>query len=251
MRIALVDLTNGATCADGTSLTPAILAQFAEAYTIQLNRDYSAEHGGNFEVRAASGAGDLQAQEVPFAWLPSFADAPGAIAYHSSNGNGMPLLFDAITLSDTVNGPGNSASVAGSHESLETPGDEGTNVWCDDADPPTRQVAREMCDAFENQSYPITISGGAQVWVSNFATRAFFVPNRAGPYSYMAAAGMGSIDAPSPLVTPAGQGYQVVRTLTVNSEGAVNGFRVTVEGEMKRRPLGHQWSRKHRRGLRA
>lgn len=250
MRIALIDLTGGATCADGSSLNPTLLAQFAEAYTIQLNRDFSAEHGGDFEVYAAKGAGDLQPGAWPFAFLPTLNDAPGAIALHMVDGNGMPLLYDAITLSDTVNGPGNSASVAGSHESLETPGDEGTNVWCDDADPPTKQVAREMCDAFENQSYPIKIGGGTQIWVSNFALRAFFVPNRAGPFSFMAAAGMGSIDAPAPFVTPAGQGYQIIRTLTVDSEQAVNGYRVSIEGEMRRRPQGHQGSRKHRRGVR-
>jgi hypothetical protein len=243
VRIVLIDLTAGATTRDGGSLTPAILASFANAYTKQLNTHYSAEYGGNFEVRAGTDQGDLHAGEYPFVWLPQFTDVPGAIAYHTVNGNGMPLLFDAITASATINGPGNSSAIAGSHECLETARDPAINLWADDG--ASTEHAAEVGDPFENQSYEID-----GVSVSNFALQSWFTPHASGPYSYMAQAGLGSLDAPGPLIVPAGQGYQVTRVFDPNSEQSVNGFRVQVVGEMRRRPHAHEHSRKHRRGAR-
>jgi hypothetical protein len=231
-----LDLSGGAKCADGTSLNPTLLVRMAEAYTIQLNRDYSAEHGGNFSVRAGSSSTDLVDGEYPFAFLPALTDAPGAIADHTNDGNGMPLLFDGVTLSDTVNGPGNSCTVAGSHEVLETGGDEGCNLNADRFD--GTEVAKEVCDFAEAQTYPITCADGTVVWVSDFALRAWLVPGRPGPYSYAARAGLnGAIDAPAPLVTVPGRGYQVVRRYDPTSQQAVNGYVLGVEGERVRRPL--------------
>jgi hypothetical protein len=250
MRFVLIDLTNGATTADGGQLTHSALTAFADAITIQLNRDFSAEWGGDFSMRVGAGAGDLQGDEIPFAFLPTLADAPGAIAFHNSNGNGQPLLFDGISLSQSLTGPGNTASVAASHECLETAQDSGCNVWCDTGTG-TTQVAQEMCDAFENQSYAISLSDGTQVWVSDFARRAFFIPGARGPYCYTAAAGIpGNADAPAPMVTPPGVGYQITRRFDPSSEQAVNGVVTVPVGVLRRRPMAAQGARKHTRGLR-
>lgn len=236
MRLVLLDQTGGATCTDGSKLTPEILTHFAEAYTIQMNRDYAPEYGGNFQTRVGASPTDLEAGEWPFAFLPTLEDAPGAIAFHSSSGNGMPLLYDGITLSATVNGPGNSASVAGSHEYLETAQDEGANVWCDDGS--GNEHAREVADPVENRAYKVTCADGFVVWVSDFVLKAWFVPARVGPYSFMASQNL-EPDGSQPLTTI--NGYQITRTADPSTEKS--GMIVTVHGERKRRPDGSRRSR--------
>lgn len=241
MRFVLIDLSQGAQCADGTSLSPAILAAFAEAYTKQLNTHYSAEYGGNFEVRAGANQADLQDGENPFAWLATAEQAPGAIAWHQTNGNGQPLLFDAVTASDTVNGPGNSCAVAGSHELLETARDAGCNLYAEDGQ--GRSVALEVADPVENQTYPM----GA-TWLSNFALNAWFTPGSLAPYSFMART-IGANDAPSPLTLGLGLGYMIQQVYDPSSEQAVQGFRIERVGsiDVARRKSIIPGSRKHRR----
>ncbi len=183
-------------------MTPGALASIAAACEVQLNRDFSAEWGGNFSVRAGSGAGDIQPGEIVFALLPTL-DAPGAIAYHDTNGNGVPVCFDAVTMSETIMGPGNSVSVAISHELLECAGDEGCNDWCDDGN--GMSFAKEMCDAVESNSYELN-----GVYVSDFLLKAFFVPGRPAPYSFMAAGNLGGVGPSGPFQTALG-GYQIER----------------------------------------
>jgi hypothetical protein len=206
MRFALVDGTGGATTTLGMAVTTAVLEDIANACTVQLNRDVSAEWGGNYEVRAAVGAGDIQPGEIVFALLPSLPDAPGAIAYHDVNGVGVPVIYDAITLSDSLTGSGNSLSVAVSHELCETAGDESVNAWRDDG--AGSEWAQELCDAVEAQSYLI-----GDVAVSNFLLKAFFTPNHVGPYDYMSSAGLpGAVGPTGPFATPSGGNYQIVRS---------------------------------------
>ena len=169
MRFVLLDETNGVGTSQGASLTPEVLKQIASALNVQLNRDYGPQCGGNYSVRVGAGAGDIQVGEVVFAILPTLPNAPGDVAYHDVNGNGVPVCWDAITASDTLIGPGNSVSVAISHELLETPGDPGCNLWADGGD--GFEYARERCDAVESQSYQVQ-----GVYVSNFLLDSFFVP---------------------------------------------------------------------------
>ncbi len=213
MRFALVDMTNGTTCTDGSKLTSQLLDDLASAITIQLNRDFSSEYGGNYSARRIDNVTQLEEGEYPFAFLPALADAPGAIALHTVDGNGMPLLFDGISLSDSVNSSGNSLTVAASHECIETAADEGTNMWCDDGN--GNEVAFEPCDPFESQSYQI-----GSIWVSNFALRSYYVPNRKGPYSYMAKTG-NVRDALKPLTLGSGLGYQITKTYNPTSVHSV------------------------------
>jgi hypothetical protein len=248
MRFCLLDLSNGAQTRDGGSMTPTLLAQTADATMGQLCAHFATEYGGDFDVRAGDNQTDLQDGEYPFALLATLADAPGAIAYHTANGNGMPLLFDGVTLSDTLNGPGNSVSVAISHELLETAYDEGANVWVDSGD--GTEHAQEVCDPVEQQTYPVTLTDGTQIWVSNFVLRAWWVQGRSGPYSYGARA-LQVQDCPGPLLTLPGGGYQIMREYNPTSENSVQGRTMGIEGVMRRRPgEPHQGQRKHRRGLR-
>jgi hypothetical protein len=247
MNVVLLDMTGGETAADGSRLSPELLTLLAEALTIQMNRDYSAEYGGNHVIRAGTSSADLHEGEWPFVFLPRFLDAPKFVAYHTKSGNGMPLLFESVSSCDTVNGPGNSATVAASHETIETDGDEATNLWVDDGT--GKEFARELCDAVEARAYPITTKSGVAIWVSDLVLRAFWVPGRAAPYTLMGKRGSAP-DASAPLTTLPGAGYQVTRRADPTSQQSVNGYRVLVEGDPRRRPHVHEFSRKYRRGVR-
>jgi hypothetical protein len=195
-------------------------------------------------VRVSNG-NDIQPDEVVFAILATLQDAPGAIAFHAVNNSGIPTAYDAITLSDTLTGPGG-FSVAISHELCETAGDPGANRWADDGK--KTEHALELCDAVEAFSYPISI-GGTQVYVSNFLLPAFFVPNALGPYDWMTANGLTPVTAPSgPLATAVASGgdYQIVRT--VNENGSKQ---VTSRGTPRRpKKTADRRSRAYRRGVR-
>jgi hypothetical protein len=231
---ALVDDTGGATTADGSVLTPVVLDSIAAAAQQQLNRDYSPHcGGGNFSVRRAT-ADALLPGECVFAILPALPDSPGAIAYHAADGSGLPVAFDAITLSDTLTGAGNSLSVAISHELLEAAGDPGANLWADDGS--GNEFAFERCDAVESQTYAI-----GSVYVSNFLLDSFFVPGGEKPYDYMSLTA-NTFPPTSPFQT-ASNGYQITRSAG-QGEHQVTAERST------RRPNLAAGSRRARRGVR-
>lgn len=261
LSFALVDETHGATTLDGAALTPTILSSIASACQVQLNRDVAPETGGGpFLVRVSSGK-DIQPGEAVFAILPTLPNAPGAVAYHDVEGKGVPAAYDAITLSETLTGPGNSLSVAISHELCETAGDPGCNRWADRGD--GTEVAVEECDAVESQTYDVGAGGSPPatvgVHVSNFVLRAFWQPGAPGPYEFMTSrALMGATPPPGPMQTaPAGGGnYQIVRQTNPQSEGQVTAIgapTVSVSlsmpfGARLRRPWRHD-SRRARRGV--
>jgi hypothetical protein len=232
MMVVLIDETNGATTADGSALSPGVLQQIASASTIQLNRDVAGYYGiPGAQVRVGTGA-DTQPGEIVFALMASLPNAPGAIAYHDVNGHGVPVIFDGLSLSDTLIGSGNSVSIAVTHELCETAGDEGCNVWADDG--AGSEWAHELCDAVESSSYSIDVGGGAVVFVSNFVLPAFWIPNHVGPYDYLKL-------ATAPFATSGG--YQITR-LSGTGETQVQG---TVKRAEKRK---HWSSRTYRRGAR-
>jgi hypothetical protein len=243
MRWVLLDASGGATTSDGSSLTAASLADMAAILTIYANRDVSEEYGGNHVIRAATGPGDIQAGEIPFSILPALSGAPGAIAYHDVDAQGYPDCFDAITLSDTLMGAGNSLLVALSHEVAETIADEGTNLVATGGD--GQGYAREACDPVETNSYPITLSNGVTGYVSDFVVRSYFIPSHPGPWNFMASRDLGGAAVPGPLqVAPSGGGNYQITYSTVGGQGQVTGLVARTE---KRR---HPTSRTYRRGAR-
>lgn len=237
MRFVLIDLTQGAQTTSGGVMTPAVLTQIAQACQQQLNTHFSSDWGGDYTVRVGTQDG-LEPGEFPFVLVAEFADVPNAIAYHTVNGNGQPLLFDAVTLSDSLAGPGNSVSVAISHELLETAADAGTNAWRDDGH--GVEHAQEVCDPVESQSYCI-----GNVYVTNFVLPAWFTPNAVGPYDYMSRAALPGAQGPSGPLTLVSGGYEIRRTYDQGSEGQVTAHRL--DGEPRRPYIAG--SRKHRRGL--
>jgi hypothetical protein len=234
VNFVLVDNTNGATTADGSALTPDVFNQIAVAATVYLNRDLAMYWGIPIgaQVRTSDGT-DIQDGEWVFVILPALPNAPDAVAYHDVNGNGAPVLFDAITLSNTLIGSGNSLSVAITHELAETAVDEACNAWRDAGD--GTEHAQEACDAVESSDYTIDVNG-APVAVSNFVLPAFFNPTHAGPYDKMTLLG-------APFTTMPGA-YQIVRTPGSNEQ------QITARVERRVEKRKHWSSRSYRRGLR-
>jgi hypothetical protein len=248
----LLDQSGGAKTVNGETMSSAVLGAIASAVNLQLNREFSSEYGGNYHVRAGSGPNDVSPGEIPFALLATLADAPGAIAYHTTNGNGQPLLYDGITLSDSLTSAGNSVSCAISHELLETAADPGANLWA--SDNVSSCFSREACDPFEQRTYSI-LADGFTVFVSDFALQAYFVPGAPGPYSYMRRAGIVTTDGIAPLTVNTSMGYQMMAPFDVGGihQAAMArhpgmGVGVTLVGLPSRRPF-HEGSRRAKRGF--
>lgn len=109
-------------------------------------------------------------------------EAPGALAYHSKEGDrpfmriGCKVILDngGAVLWDPSNINAVTVSSAFSHELLETAEDIDCNDWCDGAD--GHALAKEIADACEGDSYPVTLSDGSIVAMSNFVLPKWFDP---------------------------------------------------------------------------
>jgi hypothetical protein len=279
MKFVLVDETNGATTSTGEALNPSFLSWAARILDVFLNVCVGAFWGiaGGAFVRAASSISDILDNEWPQHIQPALLDAPGAIAYHTVNGVGVPDLYDGITLSDTLFGPGGWLQAI-SHEFAETVADPGTNILC--ADNAGKLFAREVGDPLETQSFPITIhpdgsatfdgtnagpsaDGSFTGYVTNFVTEGYFIPSHMGPYDFMTAKGLPGGTAPiGPFqIVPANGGdYQIWETdpqseqqvfAAHKAESELFG-KVRVTGSLSYRAAKkmHFTSRAHRRGLR-
>lgn len=233
MRFVLLDETGGAKTSSGQSLDQASLSWAARVLDVFLNRHVASYWGipGGAMVRAGSSPADILDGEWPQHIQPALPGAPGAIAYHTVNGVGVPDLYDGITLSDTLFGPGGWLQAI-SHEFAETVADPGTNILC--ADNLGKLFAREVGDPLETQSYPIRIKadgstdtpsqgtpaglaadGSFTAYVTNFVTERYFIPSAVGPYDFMTAAGIPGGTAPvGPFqIVPSGGGdYQIWET---------------------------------------
>ncbi len=249
----LLDETNGATTTNGESLTPDKLVQAAELLTVYMNGYVGLYWGipGGCLVRAGAGPTDIQAYEWPFHLRPTVPE-PGAVAFHTVDGAGVPDLWDALTLSGSIFGA-DSALSAWAHELAEALVDPGTNAVYLDATgtaDATKGYAAEVCDPVETQSFMITTTTGAAGMVSNFVLPPYFIPNHAGPFDYMTAAGLqaAAYGPPRPLMVAPGLGgnYQIVFTQI----GGVT--QVMAHGNPSRRAIRkmHPSSRPYRRGLR-
>lgn len=181
-------------------VTSSHLLQIASAVTVQLNRDVSPHWGGTHLLRV-SDASEIMPGEVPIAILDELPDAPGAVAYHDVQGNGVAAVFASLAMCNSILSGSDSLSVAISHECVESIGNPAVNLWVDDS--LGNEWCHELCDAVEASTYPI--SG---VDVSDFVLPAFWDRGVAGPYSHL---GVPSV----PFGTASG-GYQIIRTSGTN-----------------------------------
>lgn len=272
LKVVLIDETNGATPASGEKLSPALLDLASQVLSVYCNRDVAQYWGGQHTCRAARSATDVQPGEVPSTTKPTMAEAPGAIAYHTVNGYGIPAMVDAITLSDDLFGPNGWLS-AQSHECAETIADPGTNTLRSDGR--GRLYAQEACDPLEVQTYPITIKadgtvadvpnttpglaadGSFTAYVSNFVLDAYFTPNHQGPYDFLTAqgkqpAGQQGPAAPFTLVPAGGGDYQIVETDPQDESQITAAHTASITTAAQETPsfgLGHATSKSHHLGV--
>lgn len=106
------------------------------------------------------------------------ADQAGALGYHDQDPNGIPYgrVFVETVLRNSgteIDGP-SSVSVTASHEAVEIFGDPQVGSW--DQMPDGRLTAHELCDAVEDDSYSINVTG-TNVSVSNFLLPEWFDTN--------------------------------------------------------------------------
>lgn len=193
MKIALLSESANPTLDRGT------LERIASAVSRQLYEDYA----DLWEARGSDVFVVGALHEVPqgacIVAILDDADQAGALGYHDTTPDGRPYarVFLGPILADGgtfTQGP-ISLSVTVSHEVLEIVGDPYVNWWADM--PGGNQLAQELCDPVEGDSYEI-----GDVSVSNFVGPRYF-SNGPGPYDRLGLLGL-------PWTMTAG-GYMIVR----------------------------------------
>lgn len=174
---------------DSTGLNPAdvngrpVVVLIADAINQQVRAEFKEAWGLNVPRVVASNDGSVNVTVELHADIP---EAPGALGYHTTDANGLPLIKigvnailanggDWLLLALSV------ASVV-SHEVLETLADWAANRWADRGD--GTQWALEDADPVEGDSY-VQMTWGVPVTVSNFVHPAFFDPGAVGPWDHM------------------------------------------------------------------
>src|SRR5271167_3350905 len=84
-------------------VTTTQLHQIAQSVTVQLNRDVSTHWGGSHMVRVGEAPSpEILPGEIAFALVDELPSAPGAVAYHDIQGNGVPVAFEALSMCNSV-----------------------------------------------------------------------------------------------------------------------------------------------------
>lgn len=169
-------------------------------------------------------------------------DQANALGYHTTDDNGKPWgrVFASPVLDNggTVLQGSMSVSSVLSHEVLELFADYNVNLWADRYD--GTEVALEICDPVEADSYDIVVSK-KPVSVSNFVLDEWFdaFQNPTGTkFDYM--------DKVTKPLTMSSGGYIVVRDLRSGKTSAVWGSKEAEQMHMLRKP-GHPAARTSKR----
>lgn len=235
----LIDETNGAKTGDGSSLDAATLIRIASACDAQLNQEFASFYGGQYQVRAGSDSKDIQPGEQVYSFVPTLAQAPGASAYHDTEGNGVPVAYCAVTTCGSLLGP-TGISVDASHELLEAAADPSCNLMADNLN--GLLVAYEVCDPVEVQTYASSVDSGVQV--SNFVLPSWFDPKAPAPYDFMSEARIaGAVAPPGPLQLAAGNGGNYYITET-SQENESDTFGIQGKQRKARRDTASRWMRR-------
>lgn len=151
---------------------------------------------------------------VPAGWcviaILDDADQADALGYHDVTPDGRPYarVFAKTILGSkgTVLAGANSVSACASHEMCEMFGDPAA-AWWGVYDGAGNQIALELCDPVQNDSYDIGV-GGKPVSVSHFVLPAYFNPfDKVGPYD-----SGGLLKKPAPALRRGG--YAIVQKAT-------------------------------------
>ena len=157
-----------------SAITATEVARIAQACHSQLQNEVALAWGikDPLTVTAAASAGP---GSYPFFLVDNIPEAPGALAYHWVQENGVPAGKIGVK---TTQSAGESVSSATSHEAVELQCD----IYCATWSFSNRLrclVATEACDPVQSETYSITVDGTA-VQVSNFVTPSYFTDNALG-----------------------------------------------------------------------
>jgi hypothetical protein len=188
------------------------LRKVAVAITVQLTQHFQAyfELGASSSVSVYADPSVIPEGARRFEITDEIPEAPDAVAYHSVDARGNPfckigwkvcLAMARGIVSEALR----QLSIGISHECLEAEADPYVCEWSDMPDG-VREVAVEVCDPVESDSYDIDV-GGHKIAVSNFVTARWFdsgsPTDRSVKFDYL-----GKLKAP---FTKSSGGYWVVR----------------------------------------
>jgi hypothetical protein len=171
------------------------------AITIQLNRDLQGynETGGGSSLGFYPSKADIPKADIQFEITDDIPEAPGAIAYHTTDVHGRPLC--KLSWNACVQEAGGDLAqalkeltTAISHECVEAEGNPYVRGWSDGNDGKT-EFCEEWCDPVQDQWYEIPVeitdpdTHGVNVImsiaVSDFVTTRWFEPSGPGPYNFL------------------------------------------------------------------
>ncbi len=165
MAIALIN--------QSSSITDEQVKNIADACNVQL-RDHVApawDIKSPQEVRTG-----LEPSSYPFFFVDTIPEAPGALAYHFVQDNGIPAGKIGV---ETTLKAGESVESATSHEAVELQCDIFCAAWSY-SDRLQCLVATEACDPVQADTYEIEVADRTKVEVSNFVTPYYFTEDPLG-----------------------------------------------------------------------
>lgn len=122
------------------------------------------------------------ANDYPFFFVDDIPEAPGALAYHYVQDDGIPAGKIGVK---TTLAAGESVSSATSHEAVELQCDIFCASWSY-SDRLQCLVATEACDPVQADTYKVKTADGTEVVVSNFVTPYYFTEKPLGnPLDHM------------------------------------------------------------------
>ncbi len=155
------------------SMTDADVKRIAEACDEQLQKHVAAAWSIKDPLHVTT---EKSATAYPFFLVDEITDAPGALAYHYVQDNGIPA--GKIGVKTTLDA-GESVSSATSHEAVELQCDIFCASWSY-SDRLRCLVATEACDPVQDDTYKIKTADGTEIEVSNFVTPYYFTEDPLG-----------------------------------------------------------------------
>jgi hypothetical protein len=156
-----------------SAISDSQIEYIAEACNMQLQNEVAKAWGIRSPLVVST---THRKTSYPFFFVDTIPEAPGALAYHFVQDDGVPA--GKIGVQTTLDA-GESVESATSHETVELQCDIFCATWswssalgC--------LVATEACDPVQNETYTMKVSDGTTVPVSNFVTPYYFTDDPLG-----------------------------------------------------------------------
>ncbi len=202
------------------AITDAEVQDIADACDHQLRNEVASAWGIKHPLHVSTTG---EPKSYPFFLVDEIPEAPGALAYHYVQDDGVPAGKIGVT---TTLDAHESVSSATSHEAVELQCDIFCASWSY-SDRLACLVATEACDPVQSDTYRLELANGASVEVSNFVTPYYFTED------------------------PLGQPLDHLRTLTRTFGIAKGGYQIRMKGGKVTNVFGADFSQKVRAGKEA